>query len=60
MKGKANLKRPRKEPKEFRANLALLQNQKQSQLREDKREIQRNRDSNSQHEMEEEKDYSNA
>ena len=41
MKGKAKLRRPRKEPKEFGANLELLQDQKQIQSREDERLIQK-------------------
>ena len=51
MKGKSKLRRPRKKLKEFGANLELLQDRKQSQSREDEREIQRDRDSNSQHKM---------
>ena len=55
MKGKAKLRRPRKKPREFEANLELLQDQRHGQTNEDDREMQRNKRYNHQEEMEEEK-----
>ena len=55
MKGKAKLRRPRKKPREFEANLELLQDQRHGQTNEDNREMQRNKRYNRQEEMEEEK-----
>ena len=55
MKGKAKLRRPRKKPRAFEANLELLQNQRNGQTNEDDREMQRNKRYNRQEEMEEEK-----